>query len=159
MLGADVGKKSLINYRSDITFKKNVSLDSSSIIYKNASIYINKGGKFRMGSFSHCAPNAYFLIEKNRIEIGNDVAIGPYCSFFCSSNHHKGENSLFRNNYINGNISIGNNVFIGAHTVVLPGTSIGNDIVIAANSVVKGKLENGYLYGGTPCKKIKKLKE
>ena len=39
-----------------------------------------------MGSFSHIAPYGYLLIEKQNLHIGNNVAIGPYCSIFCSTN-------------------------------------------------------------------------
>lgn len=155
--GAQISDKSCINYRSEITKIKKLRLGRNSIIYKNASIYIGNDGSFTMGNYSHSAPYAYFLVENNSMAIGNDVAIGPYCSFFCSSNSYSKEEPLFRKNYINGDISIGNNVFIGAQSVILPGTVIGNDIIIAANSVVSGTLEDGYMYGGTPCKKLKPL--
>ena len=35
-----------------------------------------------------------------------------------------------------GVVNIGNNVFIGASSTILPGISIGNNVVIGANSVV-----------------------
>ncbi|RLD75717.1 MAG: acyltransferase, partial [Bacteroidetes bacterium] len=106
-----------------------------------------------MGDNSHIAPFGYFLIENNIVEIGNDVAIGPFCSFFCVTNSIKGKSDLFRENYINGDIYVGNNVFIGAQCVILPGTKINDNTVIAANSVIGGVLESGVVYGGTPVKK------
>jgi len=41
----------------------------------------------------------------------------------------------------------------------LPGTKIQDNVIIAANSVVRGTLEAGWMYGGSPCKPIKKLSE
>jgi acetyltransferase-like isoleucine patch superfamily enzyme len=120
---------------------------------------VGKKGKFSMQDHSHVAPYGYFLIENNTLSIGNDVAIGPFCSFFCSSNSHSPKKPLFRENYEQGDIHIGNNVFIGAQSVILPDTQIGDDVIIAANSVVKGKLESGFVYGGAPCKPIQKLSE
>lgn len=111
-----------------------------------------------MGDRSHVAPYGYFLIEEQSLSIGHDVAIGPFCSFFCSSNTYS-RNKLFRENYDKGDIVIGNNVFIGAQSVILPGAIIGDNVIVAANSVVKGKLESGNLYGGSPCKLLKKLGE
>lgn len=53
-----------------------------------------------------------------------------------------------------GKVIIGNNVFIGARTVVLPGSSIGNNSIIAANSTVTGVIPDGQVWGGTPAKYI-----
>lgn len=110
-----------------------------------------------MGDRSHAAPYGYFLIEDQKLSIGDDVAIGPYCCFFCSSNTYSTRKPLFRENYEKGDITIGNNVFIGAQSVILPGSIISDNVIVAAHSSVKGKLESGYIYGGSPCKPIKKL--
>ena len=51
-------------------------------------------------------------------------------------------------------VLIGNNVFIGAKTIILPGTSIGDNCIIGAGSVVKGRLESDSSYVGNPATKI-----
>lgn len=51
-------------------------------------------------------------------------------------------------------IKIGNNVFIGADTIVLPGITIGDNCIIGAGSIVTKNLESGGVYAGTPAKKI-----
>lgn len=155
--GGKIGSRSSISYKSDITNYQNILVGDHSTIYKNVSIYPYKNGRFKIGHNSHIAPFGYFLIGENLIEIGNDAAIGPFCSFFCISNSAKGTSSLFRENYTTGDISIGNNVFMGAQCVILPGTIINDNIVIAANSVISGVLESGFLYGGSPVKKIKEI--
>lgn len=157
--GVKTASGSTIHYCSEIRNKRNVSIGRASILYKKQSVYISKSGRFSMGKDSHVAPYGYFLIEGQSVSIGDDVAIGPRCSFFCSSNTYSAEKPLFRENYTRGDISVGNNVFIGAHCVILPGSEISDDTIIAANSLVKGKLEGGWLYGGSPCKPIKKLSE
>lgn len=53
-----------------------------------------------------------------------------------------------------GNVIIGNNVFIGARTVILPGVRIGNDTIIAANSTVTRCIPDGQVWGETPAKYI-----
>lgn len=154
--GSRLGNKSSVNWHCDFHSFKGITLGENSTLYKNLNIY-NKGGLFSMGSNSHVAPFGYFLIESQTVNIGNEVAIGPYCSFFCVSNTPNGESKLFIENYISGNINIGNNVFIGSHCVILPGTTIQDNTIIAANSVVKGHLDTGFIYGGSPAKKIKKI--
>lgn len=83
------------------------------------------------------------------IKIGNNCQIGPFCCFE-TVNHigvqHKLECSP---------ISIGDNVWIGAQVVVLPGAKILSNTQIAAGAVVRGTVGPG-LYGGVPAKKIEK---
>ena len=154
--GMKIAPGGTTQYKSDLRYRKNISIGRNSTLYKCQNIYISKKGRFSMGDESHVAPYGYFLIEEMSIEIGQDVAIGPYCSFFCKSNSHKPD-PLFRKNFERGDIIIGNNVFIGAQSVILPGTEIGDNVIIGANSVVKGKLDANHFYAGSPCKRIKSL--
>ena len=57
----------------------------------------------------------------------------------------------------NGDISIGNNVWICDNVVILAGAKIGNNCVIAANSVVNKEFPDNCLIGGVPAKIIKKI--
>ncbi len=52
-------------------------------------------------------------------------------------------------------VTIGNRVFIGAGTVVLPGVTIGDDVIIGANSTVTRDIPSGSVYAGNPAKLIK----
>lgn len=57
-------------------------------------------------------------------------------------------------------VVIGKNVWVCANATILPGVKIEDDIIIAAGSVVTRDLkELGYIYGGVPAKKIRKLTE
>lgn len=48
-------------------------------------------------------------------------------------------------------IEVGNNVFIGSDTVILPGVKIGDNSVIGAGAVVSKDLPSGYVWGGVPA--------
>ncbi len=75
-----------------------------------------------------------------------------------------GQSSTVQSSVIIGNLLIirktviGENVRIGAHAIVMPGTHIGKNSVLAANSVttVEQELEAGWIYLGVPAKKFKK---
>jgi galactoside O-acetyltransferase len=149
-----------IDYRCEIESKSNITIGQKSILYKYVSLYKRNKGQFKMGSESHVAPYGYFLIDKYNITLGDAVVIAKNCSFFCVTNSIPINMSiLYKDSYFEGDIYIGNNVFIGTNCVVLPNTIIEDDVVIAANSTIKGKLERGYLYGGNPVKKIRKVKD
>lgn len=51
-----------------------------------------------------------------------------------------------------GRIVVGDNVFIGVNSVILPDTVIGNNSIVAAGSVVKGVFNAGSVVGGNPAK-------
>lgn len=50
------------------------------------------------------------------------------------------------------NTSIGDRVFIGASSIILPGIAIGNDVIIGAGSVVTKDIPDNSLYAGNPAK-------
>lgn len=153
-----LGKGSIIDYRCEIEEKNNISTGKKSVLYKHITFYKQQEGFLSIGDFSHIAPYGYFLIQKQNLTIGDNVAIGPYCAIFCSTNSiPKDRDILFKDNYVNGDVKIGNNVFIGTHCVVLPNTVIEDNVVVAANSTVKGQLKSGFLYGGNPVTIIKAL--
>lgn len=53
-----------------------------------------------------------------------------------------------------GIVRIGNNVFIGANSIVLCNTRIGDDVIIGAGSVVTGNIPSNSVYAGNPAKYI-----
>ncbi len=157
--GAAIGKGSVVNYSVEIQNPGGIMMGMRSTIYKNVSIFNGKSGSFKFGNYSHIAPFGYFLIDNNFMSVGDHVAIGPFCAFFCHSNDFSDSSDFFTDSYLDGDIIIGSNVFIGAQCTVLPGSVISDNVVIGANSVVKGHLESGFMYAGSPARKIKPISE
>jgi acetyltransferase-like isoleucine patch superfamily enzyme len=56
-------------------------------------------------------------------------------------------------------IVIGNNVFIGLGSIILPGTNIGNNVIVGAGSIVRGRVPDDSIVVGNPAKVVGKLKE
>lgn len=54
---------------------------------------------------------------------------------------------------------IGNNVFIGINSIILPGAHIGNNVIIGAGSVVSGDIPDDTVAAGNPAKVIRTLEE
>ncbi|HLO60105.1 MAG TPA: acyltransferase [Bacteroidales bacterium] len=48
-------------------------------------------------------------------------------------------------------ITIGDNVFIGMNSIILPGTNIGNNVIVGAGSVVRGKIPDFSVVAGNPA--------
>ena len=54
-------------------------------------------------------------------------------------------------------ITIGNNVWIGAHTVVNPGVTIGDNTVIGSGSVVTKDVPANVVAAGNPCRVLRPI--
>ena len=80
------------------------------------------------------------------IEIGDNVTMAPRVHILC----HDASTKTFLNYTKIGRVSIGDNVFIGAESIVLPGVTIGSNVVIGAGSVVTHDVPGGMLAAGNP---------
>jgi len=50
-----------------------------------------------------------------------------------------------------GPITVGDNVFIGMNSILLPGTKIGNNVIVGAGSVVRGRIPDYSVVSGNPA--------
>ena len=81
-----------------------------------------------------------------RVIIGDDVQFSPNVQIYDHDHDFRVEGGVKAGKYKTGTIEIGNNVWIGANTIILRGTKIGNDAVIAAGSIVKGEIPEGAVF-------------
>ena len=51
-------------------------------------------------------------------------------------------------------VTIGNDVFVGVNSIIMPGVTIGNEVVIGAGSVVTKDVAGGSVIGGNPARVI-----
>lgn len=137
LAGAQVGQNSFVRAGCDITFPKYLSIAENSKINNNAGLY---------------------LFDK--FTIGSNVEIGPELLVY-TGDHHISDPAqpLAKQGTYNSPVVIENDVYIGSRVTLLKGTKIESRVVVAAGAVVSGVLESGYIYGGIPAKKLKKLDE
>lgn len=87
------------------------------------------------------------------IEFGSNVEMGPGVKII-SQNHDL--NDFSKAVKVDKPIRIGNNVWIGANSVILPEVQIGENVVIGAGSIVTKDIEANSIAVGNPCMIIKK---
>lgn len=121
-------------------------------IMKGCKIYIDENAVLSIGNHS-------FINENSRIQCSKKVLIGNNCAIswnvqIIDTDIHKmitdGKPSIS-----SGEISIGNNVWVGCSSVILKRISIGDGSVIGAGSVVTKNIPAGSLSAGNPCKTVK----
>jgi acetyltransferase-like isoleucine patch superfamily enzyme len=98
----------------------------------------------------------------NHIIIGNYVKIGGQC-IIMDSNFHSLDWKIRKDpikdklHTKTAPIVIGNNVFIGARSIICKGVTIGDKSIIAAGSVVTHDVPPNQVWGGNPAKFIKDI--
>ena len=112
--------------------------------------------------------NIHFsFIGGNRVDIGDNVFIGPYCTLATGihsliANESRitvDENGVAHDFEYGRPITIGNDVWIASNVTICGGVTIGKDSVIGAGSVVTKDIPAGVLAAGNPCKVIRKITE
>jgi len=84
------------------------------------------------------------------IEIGENFTSGPNSMILA----HDASTYVFTGKYRVEKTIVGDNVFLGANAVILPGITVGNNIIIGAGSVVTKNILDGYVVAGNPAKII-----
>lgn len=87
----------------------------------------------------------------NLITIGNDVTMAPDSYILA----HDASTKLALGYTRIGKVIIGNNVFIGAKVIIMPGVSIGDNVVIGSGSVVTRNIDSNSVAVGNPAKVVK----
>lgn len=84
------------------------------------------------------------------IEIGDNVTLAPRVHILA----HDASTKIPLGYTKIGRVSIGNNVFIGVNSIILPNVKIGDNVVIGAGSIVTRDIPEQGVYCGNPCVKV-----
>ena len=111
----------------------------------------------------HCNIGEYNHITAcNKITIGNGLLTGRFV--YIGDNSHGGLSKMEskvppidRKLQSKGEIIIGNNVWIGDKATILGGVSIGDNVIVGANSVVTKNVLSNTIVAGVPAKVVKSI--
>ena len=110
----------------------------------------------RMGMNCIIFPSVDILSEPFLVELGDNVIIAGSVKLLT----HDGSPMIFREEIgekeTYGKVKIGNNVFIGMNSVILPNVTIGNEVIVGAGSIVTRNIPSNSIVLGNPAKVLTK---
>ena len=140
-------------------------------LYRGSSIYLAKGSTVEIGRSVSLYQNVKINIQRAgaQVKIGEKTFINQRSTIFCKDMVSIGSRcaiswdvTIMDNDfhYIDSNdntkaIHIGDDVWIGCHSLILKGVHIGDGAVVAAGSVVTKDVPPRAVVGGNPAKIIK----
>ena len=115
------------------------------------------------GKYTHLGNNVYAnfnltLVDDTHIYIGDYVMIGPNVTI-ATAGHPIDPELRQKVAQFNIPVRIGNNVWIGAGAVILPGITIGDNSVIGAGSIVTKDIPANVVAVGNPCRVLREINE
>lgn len=143
-----VGEGTLFQRYAVLTAWKNVGVD------KDSTPQIIIGRDCIFGEYNH-------ITSSNKILIGDNLLTGRWVTITDNSHGKTDWQTLqqpprFRDIVSNGPVIIGNNVWIGDKSTILPGVTIGDGVVIGANSVVTKDIPSNCIAFGNPIRILKR---
>ena len=98
------------------------------------------------------------MVDDTHIYVGDYVMFGPNVTV-CTATHPISPEYREKYAQYNKSVRIGNRVWIGAGSFIMPGVTIGENSVIGAMSVVVKDIPANVVAVGNPCKVIRKITE
>ncbi len=142
-----------VNY---VLGRKKASIDKTAKVHP--TVILRQGERIEIGK--HCLINHNNVLQAGKavgkIILGDHVQTGANVMMFAFNHGIEDiDIPMIDQDYLDGDIIVENDVWIGAGSVILAGVKIGKGAVIAAGSVVNKDVPSKAIVGGVPAKVIK----
>ena len=132
-------------------------LGKSDGAFINPPFYCDYGSHIEVGKNFFANYNCT-IIDVAKVKIGDNCQMAPNVAIYTAGHplHPVSRNSMYEYGI---SVTIGDNVWIGGNTVIMPGVHIGSNTVIGAGSVVTKDIPDWVVAVGNPCRVIKQITE
>lgn len=123
----------------------------------NPPFYCDYGFNIEVGKNFFANYNCTIL-DVAKVKIGDNCQFAPNVAIYTAGHpiHPVSRNSQYEYGI---SVTIGDNVWIGGNSVIVPGVHIGSNTVIGAGSVVTKDIPGWVIAAGNPCRVIRKITE
>lgn len=143
--------------------KKRAALLKELLAEVGENCYVEPPLHANWGCHTHFGKNVYAnfnltLVDDTDIFVGDSVMFGPNVTV-ATAGHPIDPALRLKVGQFNIPVRIGNNVWIGANSVILPGITIGDNSVIGAGSIVTKDIPENAVAVGNPCRVLRPISE
>lgn len=156
--GSYIGENCYLHPSVTLRISENsrLKIGNNVTILNNTWLITEDGDELTIGDNTFVSQN---VVISGNVKIGNNVLIAGYVSII-DANHNYSD--IIKNiNEQGGNkkdIIIGDDVWIGTHSIVLQGVTIEDHSIIGANSTVTHNIESYTIAAGSPAKIVNRRK-
>jgi maltose O-acetyltransferase len=139
-----------VSYRIFLKQLRGMSFIAAGVTFQRSyGIRIGKNFAVNRGSF---------IDGKGGVQFGDNVLVGPYVVIASSGHSFDDPNMpILSQTEHKKAVTIGNDVWIGSHVVIMPGVKIGDRVIIGAGAVVTKDIESHCIAMGIPAKITRKI--
>ena len=159
--GVSIGKRCSFQQGVDFLYGWRVSFGSDCIVDAFAQFKcptsVDAGTRYNVRIADHVFIGRNVIIDANlSVSVGKNTFVAPNC-FITDTNHCFADpgKPVRQQGCSYRPVAIGDDVWIGAHTVVVAGVRIGDGSVVAANSTVTREVPSGAIVAGSPARIVK----
>lgn len=134
--------------RARMNVKGNPRIHPTASLRCGENIYLGENSHINQYCCVWASPNS-------RIYLGDNLLMGPGAKIFSSNHMTRLGVPMNSQPSVEKDIRVGNDVWIGANSVVVAGVTIGEGTIVAAGSVVTKDIPAYSIVGGIPAKVIK----
>ncbi len=152
------GKKVQVGRYVEFVGRRNIRVGDKVGFYGNNYLNANgQQGNITIGDHTHVDRNAV-LYGQGGLRIGSGCSIGCGTVIYTQSNQYLANPKLpfLEQPVMYAPVNIGNDVWVGGGSIILPGVTVGDHAVIGAGAVVTRNVESGSVVAGIPAKEIKR---
>lgn len=152
-------KMAAINHAEDV--KSRIALVKDAFGSTKEQVYVEPTINFDYGYNIHVGENFYAnfnctFLDVAPIKIGDNCMFGPNVQLYTATHplHPVERNSGYE---LAKPITLGDNVWLGGGSIIVPGVTLGDNVVVAAGAVVTKSFPDSVVLGGNPAKVIKEI--
>lgn len=159
-------RKEQLEWQAEIANRMDAEFGNEAFVSRLSAIYADR---LRIGARSFIAAHAYlthdvvlgddcsvnvYATVRGKTRIGNGVRIGAHTSLLGFNHSFAPERPVYTQPTVSKGITVGDDVWIGSHVVVLDGVHVGSHAVIGAGAVVVRDVPDWAIVAGNPAKPI-----
>lgn len=151
------GQLSMIGERCGVHIFSGGSIRAQGRMIIDDDVMLYAKGELRIGH-QFCINRYSRIVAHQSITIGENVTIGQGVAILDHDHGYRmEEEGLKLDGYSTAAIKIGDNIWIGDKCTILKGVTIGNNVVVGAHTLIHKNVPSNVVIGGVPFKVLKEL--